>query len=40
VEAGGYAAASEARRYVVGEPIEVVIAGTNEELGRVDLTLA
>jgi hypothetical protein len=31
---------SEKRRYAVGEPLEVVIAGTNEELGRVDLTLA
>jgi len=40
VEAGGHAASSETRRYVVGEPIEVEIAGTNEELGRVDLTLA
>jgi ribonuclease R len=40
VEANGYAAASDTRRYVVGEPIEVVIAGTNEELGRVDLALA
>jgi ribonuclease R len=37
VEAGGYAAASERRRFVVGESIEVRIAGTNEELGRVDL---
>ena len=37
LEPGGYAAASEDRRYVVGEPIEAVIAGTNEELGRVDL---
>jgi ribonuclease R len=37
LEPGGHAAASEDRRYVVGEPIEVVIAGTNEELGRVDL---
>jgi ribonuclease R len=40
VEAGGYAASSKAHRYVVGEPIETVIAGTNEELGRVDLALA
>jgi ribonuclease R len=40
VEAGGYAAASEKRRYVVGEPVEVEIAGTNEELGRVELSLA
>jgi ribonuclease R len=40
VEAGGYAASSEARRYVVGEPLDVVITGTNEELGRVDLALA
>ena len=40
VEGGGYAAVSEHRRYVVGEPLEVVIAGTNEELGRVDLALA
>jgi ribonuclease R len=40
VEAGGYAAAGEKRRYVVGEPLEVVIAGTNEELGRVELSLA
>ncbi len=40
VEAGGYAAAGEARRYVVGEPIEVEIAGSNEELGRVDLAPA
>ena len=40
IEPGGYAAASEDRRYVVGEPIEAVIAGTNEELGRVDLALA
>ncbi len=37
VEPGGHAAASEGRRYVVGEPIEVTIAGANEELGRVDL---
>ncbi len=40
VEGGGYAAVGEQRRYVVGEPLEVVIAGTNEELGRVDLALA
>jgi len=37
VEAGGYAAVSETRRFVVGEPIDVRIAGTNEELGRVEL---
>jgi ribonuclease R len=37
---GSWAAVSEARRYVVGEPLEVVITGTNEELGRVDLGLA
>jgi ribonuclease R len=36
---GGYAAVSEKRRFVVGEPIDVVITGTNEELGRVDLGL-
>lgn len=40
VEAGGYAASSDTRHFVVGEPIEVVIAGTNEELGRVDLAPA
>jgi ribonuclease R len=40
VETGGYAAASEKHRYVVGEPIEVEISGTNEELGRVDLVPA
>jgi ribonuclease R len=40
VEGGGYAAVSEERRFVVGEPVSVQIAGTNEELGRVDLTLA
>jgi ribonuclease R len=40
VEAGGYAATSEKRRYVVGEPVEVEIAGTNEELGRVELSVA
>jgi ribonuclease R len=40
VETGGYAAAGEKRRYVVGEPLDVVIAGTNEELGRVDLSPA
>jgi ribonuclease R len=39
VEAGGHAAASETRRYVVGEPLEVEIAGANEELGRVDLAV-
>ena len=39
VEAGGHAAASEARRYVVGEPLEVEIAGANEELGRVELAV-
>ena len=40
VEGGGYAAVGEKRRYVVGEPLDVIIAGTNEELGRVDLSLA
>jgi ribonuclease R len=40
VEGGGYAAVSEARRFAMGEPVEVVIAGANEELGRVELTLA
>jgi len=40
VEGGGYAAVSEARRFVMGQPLEVQIAGTNEELGRVELTLA
>ena len=39
VEGGGYAAVSEARRFVLGDPVDVVIAGANEELGRVDLTL-
>jgi ribonuclease R len=39
VEAGGHAVASEHRRFVVGEPIDVRIAGTNEELGRVDLEI-
>lgn len=39
VEGGGYAAVSEERRFVLGEPVDVVIAGANEELGRVDLTL-
>jgi ribonuclease R len=38
LEPGAHAVSSEARRYGVGDPIEVVIAGTNEELGRVDLT--
>jgi ribonuclease R len=37
VEAGGYAAASDTRRWVVGEPMTVRIAATNEELGRVEL---
>jgi ribonuclease R len=37
IEPGGHAVASETRRYGVGDPIEVEIAGTNEELGRVDL---
>jgi ribonuclease R len=37
IEPGGHAVASETRRYGVGDPIEVGIAGTNEELGRVDL---
>jgi hypothetical protein len=40
VEGGGYAAVSEGGRFVMGQPLEVIIAGTNEELGRVDLTLA
>jgi ribonuclease R len=40
VESGGYAAANERRRFVVGEPIEVRIAGTNEELGRVEFSVA
>ena len=40
LEPGGHAASSESRRYGVGEPVEVVIAGANEELGRVDLSLA
>jgi ribonuclease R len=35
---GAHAVSSESHRYGVGDPIEVVIAGTNEELGRVDLT--
>jgi ribonuclease R len=37
VEASGYAVSSEKRRYEVGEPILVRVAGANEELGRVDL---
>ncbi|MFO0759514.1 MAG: RNB domain-containing ribonuclease [Byssovorax sp.] len=37
IEPGGHAVASETRRYGVGDPIAVEIAGTNEELGRVDL---
>jgi ribonuclease R len=37
IEPGGHGVASEKRRYTVGDPIEVEIAGTNEELGRVDL---
>ncbi|MFT3773577.1 MAG: RNB domain-containing ribonuclease [Minicystis sp.] len=40
VEGGGYAAVSEERRFVMGQPLEVTIANTNEELGRVELTLA
>ena len=39
VEAGGYAASGPSRRYVVGEPLQVEIAGANEELGRVDLAV-
>jgi len=38
VEPGGHAVASASRRYGVGDPIEVEIAGTNEELGRVELS--
>lgn len=37
VEPGGYAATSESRRYVVGQPLELTVVGANEELGRVDL---
>jgi ribonuclease R len=37
---GGHVLVSETRRYGVGEPLEVVIAATNEGLGRVELTLA
>jgi ribonuclease R len=40
VENGDYAAVSESRRFVLGAPLEVVIAGANEELGRVELALA
>lgn len=39
VEGAGYAAVSSTRTFMVGESLEVVIAGTNEELGRVELTL-
>lgn len=35
-----FAAASAQRRFSVGDPLEVVVSGTNEELGRVELTLA
>jgi ribonuclease R len=34
------ALASDARRFAVGDPVRAVISATNEELGRVDLTLA
>jgi len=40
VEDEGFAAVGPKRRFVMGEPLEVVVAGANEELGRVDLTLA
>jgi ribonuclease R len=49
IEPGGYAVSNAGahtdasvvvRRFVVGEPIDVRIAGTNEELGRVDLEIA
>lgn len=40
IELGGHALVSDARRYTVGDPLETVIAGTNEELGRVELTPA
>ena len=40
LEPGAHAASSESRRYGVGDAIEVMISGTNEELGRVELTPA
>ncbi|MBI5546239.1 MAG: RNB domain-containing ribonuclease, partial [Deltaproteobacteria bacterium] len=40
VDEANFAVASRARRFSVGDPLEVVISGTNEELGRVELTLA
>lgn len=40
IEPSGFAVRSESGRYAVGDPIEVTIAATNEELGRVELSVA
>jgi len=40
VDLVGQALIGEERRYAVGDPVRCVISATNEELGRVDLTLA
>lgn len=39
IEPGRYAVTSDSRRYAVGDAVTVQIAGTNEELGRVEVTL-
>jgi ribonuclease R len=38
IEPGAHVASSDSRRYSVGDAIDVTISGTNEELGRVELT--
>ncbi|HEY3446067.1 MAG TPA: RNB domain-containing ribonuclease [Myxococcales bacterium] len=41
VDASGFAAVAEGgKRFSVGDPLEVVVSAANEELGRVELTLA
>ncbi|MGC4116535.1 MAG: RNB domain-containing ribonuclease [Myxococcales bacterium] len=41
VDAQGFAAVAEGgKRFAVGDPLEVVVSAANEELGRVELTLA
>ncbi len=39
MEEGGFAASGPKHRFVMGQALEVVVAGASEELGRVELTL-
>jgi hypothetical protein len=40
VAAGKTALTGASRRYAIGDPVEVLVAGANEALGRIELALA